>query len=92
MVSLLYHRKLEEAWREAAEKLRHSLAATCPSFKGILPGLMGRSRGVKILLGEDFVTEKLTVDDGRSFTYRYGDSSMRISCVRSYLTNVRELC
>ncbi|KAK9808362.1 hypothetical protein WJX73_006750 [Symbiochloris irregularis] len=70
LVSLLYHRKLDDAWKEDAVKLRQNLVNSCPSLKGLEPGLMGRSRGEKILMGEDFVTEKLTVEDGRSFTYR----------------------
>lgn len=70
MISLLYHRKLEDSWREAADKLRHRLAKDCPAFKGALPGIMGRSRGAKTVLGEEHVTEQLTVADGRTFFYR----------------------
>ena len=70
LVSMLYHRKLSDAWQEAAQQLRQTLAASCPSLKGSVPGLMGRSKGAKTLLGEDHVTERLTVTDGRTFTYR----------------------
>ena len=83
LVSLLYHRKLDEVWREAAQKLRQALAAGCPSLKGYVPGLLGRSRGVKAVLGDEFVTDRLSVDDGRTLTYRQAPCS--IWCLHRYV-------
>lgn len=41
-VSLIYHRKLDDAWKEAAQQLRQALA-TAPSAKST-PHVVGRSR------------------------------------------------
>ena len=142
MVTLLYHKKLDAAWRDAAQQLRSALASSCPSFQSAaapqsladghtppepaagqpktaadpsaqqqgwgsgpqegqadstaadtppppstaankdsldqldespLPGLMGRSRGMRITLGRDFVTEQLPLGQ-RHLSYRCGRS------------------
>ena len=120
MVTMLYHKKLDDAWTQAAKKLRVALAADCSAFaapapsskphadghsasapeaqsagadgpqvangapagqadtgdageepedSAALPGLLGRSRKQRIVLGRDFVTEQLHVGD-RDLTYR----------------------
>lgn len=58
LITLVYHKPLDDEWRRAAEPLRRSLGVN----------LIGRSRKVKIVLGDDFVTEELTVHNRR---YRY---------------------
>ncbi len=58
LVTMLYHRKLDEAWSEEAKALETELHCK----------IMGRSRKQKVVLSDEFVTEKLFVD-GRIYTY-----------------------
>lgn len=64
LVTLIYHRKLDEAWELEAKRLAEKL-----NIK-----IMGRSRGQKVIIGEDFVVEKLQVH-GRTFLYKQIESS-----------------
>lgn len=59
LLTLIYHKKLDDEWRRAAEDLQRELGVS----------LIGRSRGQKIVLSQDFVTEKLDVM-GSEFRYR----------------------
>lgn len=59
LVSLIYHRKLDEAWQAKAQQLSEQL-----NIK-----LIGRSRGQKLVLSDDYVLEKFTVDH-TTFTYK----------------------
>ena len=59
LVSLIYHRKLDDSWKHAALVLQEKL--------GIF--IIGRSKGQKLVLAQDFVTETLTVN-GETFRYR----------------------
>ena len=59
LVSLIYHRKLDDAWQAAAQDLQRRLGIA----------LIGRSKGQKIVLSRDFVTEELEAG-GRTFRYR----------------------
>ncbi|MDO4878390.1 MAG: tRNA (uridine(54)-C5)-methyltransferase TrmA [Neisseria sp.] len=59
LVSLIYHKTLDEGWQQAARALQDKF--------GIF--IIGRSRGQKLVLAQDFVTETLTVD-GETFRYR----------------------
>jgi len=58
LITLLYHRKLDEAWSEEAKLLETELDCK----------VMGRSRKQKVILSDEFVTEKLDID-GKTFTY-----------------------
>jgi len=58
LITLLYHRKLDEAWEAEAKELESLLDAK----------VMGRSRKQKVVLSDEFVTEKLAID-GRTYTY-----------------------
>ncbi len=58
LITMLYHRKLDDAWSAEAKLLEEELQCR----------IMGRSRKQKVILSEEFVTEKLEID-GRSFTY-----------------------
>jgi tRNA (uracil-5-)-methyltransferase len=60
LVTLIYHRKLDEAWSERARTLEHDLDIR----------IIGRSRKQKVVLSHDYVTEELTVH-GRPYRYRY---------------------
>ncbi|MFQ2385572.1 tRNA (uridine(54)-C5)-methyltransferase TrmA [Aeromonas dhakensis] len=68
-VSLLYHRKLENEWQQAAEALQADLRA-----KGFELQLIGRAHKQKICLGEEFVIERLTVQ-GRELVYKQVENS-----------------
>lgn len=64
LVTLVYHKPLDEEWRRAAQPLQQALGVN----------LVGRSRKVKMVLGDDFVTETLTVK-GRAYRYRQYEGS-----------------
>ncbi|TNI21364.1 tRNA (uridine(54)-C5)-methyltransferase TrmA [Aeromonas dhakensis] len=68
-ISLLYHRKLESEWQQAAEALQADLRA-----KGFELQLIGRAHKQKICLGEEFVIERLTVQ-GRELVYKQVENS-----------------
>jgi tRNA (uracil-5-)-methyltransferase len=59
LITLCYHRPLDEAWQAEAEKLAAELQVS----------LVGRSRGKRIVIGRDHVLEELQVA-GRTFRYR----------------------
>ena len=58
LVTLIYHRKLLADWETEASALAAELGVA----------LVGRSRKQKIVIGQNFVRESLTVN-GRAFTY-----------------------
>jgi len=63
-VSMLYHRKLDAAWQEQAGVLAQKYGIK----------VIGRSRKQKVVLGEDFVTETLTIN-GKPFKFRHIENS-----------------
>ena len=69
IVSLLYHRKLEAEWQQAAKTLQADLQA-----QGFDLRLIGRAHKQKICLGDDFVIEQLNVA-GSQFTYKQVENS-----------------
>jgi len=58
LITMLYHRKLDDVWRAEAKLLESEL--NCK--------VMGRSRKQKVILSDEFVTEKLDID-GKTVTY-----------------------
>ncbi len=64
LVTLLYHRPLEDDWVEEAKRLKEKFGIQ----------LIGRSRKTKILLDQDFVIEKLDIN-GRKYTYKQVENS-----------------
>lgn len=58
LVTMLYHKKLDDVWSSEARALEKEL--NCK--------VMGRSRKQKVILSDEFVTEKLEID-GKTFTY-----------------------
>lgn len=58
LITMLYHRKLDETWSQEVKCLESAL--NCK--------VMGRSRKQKVILSDEFVTEKLDID-GKTFTY-----------------------
>ena len=63
-ISMLYHRRLDEAWQEQANALaaKHNIK------------VIGRSRKQKVILGEDFVTETLKINE-KAYTFRHIENS-----------------
>lgn len=64
LVTLIYHRKLDTDWENAAKALAEKL-----NIK-----IMGRSRGQKVIIGDYYVVEQLNVH-GRTFKYKQIESS-----------------
>ena len=58
LITMLYHRKLDDTWTKEAKTLESELSCK----------VMGRSRKQKVILSDEFVTEKLSID-AKIFTY-----------------------
>lgn len=69
LISLLYHRQLDEEWETNARKLKTQL-----SEGGCNLNLIGRAHKQKIIIDRDYVEEKLTVN-GRTLTYQQVENS-----------------
>ena len=64
LVTLIYHRKLDEAWQAAAQALAEALPAR----------IIGRSRGQKLVLDRDWVLESFDLD-GRQLHYQQHENA-----------------
>ncbi|WP_324172978.1 tRNA (uridine(54)-C5)-methyltransferase TrmA [Sulfurimonas sp.] len=64
VVSLIYHRKLDEEWQQKARLIANEL--------GIY--IIGRSRKQKLVIGQDYITENLNVN-GEVFRFNYIENS-----------------
>ena len=64
VVSLLYHKRLDDTWQEKAQSLAKQLDIS----------VIGRSRKQKLVIGRDYVIEKLLVC-GREFAYKHIENS-----------------
>ncbi len=64
LVTMLYHKRLESAWEVRAKRLASELDVK----------IVGRSRRQKVVLGGEYVTERLSVG-GRDFLYRHYEQS-----------------
>lgn len=71
LITLLYHRKLDEAWIEAARNLLKQLREKFPDN---VINIIGRALKQKILLDTDCVYEALTVN-GRKYRYQQVENS-----------------
>lgn len=71
LITLLYHRKLNEAWIEAARNLLKQLRERFPDN---VINIIGRALKQKILLDTDCVYETLTVN-GRKYRYQQVENS-----------------
>ena len=69
IVSLLYHKKLDDEWQEAATRLRDALRAANLNVQ-----LIGRATKTKIELDRDYIDERLPVG-GREMIYRQVENS-----------------
>jgi tRNA (uracil-5-)-methyltransferase len=64
IITLCYHRPLDEAWQAAAKTLASELNVS----------VIGRSKGKRIVVGRDYAMEELQVA-GRVFTYQQPEGS-----------------
>lgn len=69
LVSLLYHKKIDEEWTAQATMLKQLL-----NEEGFNLNLIGRARKMKVVLDRDYVIEKLNVFD-RTYTYQQVENS-----------------
>ena len=67
LLTLVYHKALDDAWEQTAVALRDALRAELRDELNLQ--LVGRSKKQKRVLGQDFVTERLHVLD-RTIAYR----------------------
>ena len=63
LVTMLYHRKLDDEWSSEAKRLEELLDCS----------IMGRSRKQKVILSDDYVIEKLKIDS-KEFIYKQYES------------------
>jgi len=63
LITMIYHKKLDEAWQQEAKKLEKKLNSY----------IIGRSRKQKVVISQEFVTEKLFIDN-QEYIYRYYES------------------
>lgn len=64
LVTLIYHKKLDEEWQEVAQTLASKLGIK----------IIGRSRGQKVVLNEDFIIEKLPIHN-QTFSFKHTEAS-----------------
>ncbi|ATG72599.1 tRNA (uracil-5-)-methyltransferase [Zobellella denitrificans] len=69
VISLLYHRQLDEDWQQAARALRTQLREL-----GIVVDIIGRAKKQKWVVERDYVVEKLQVA-GRELVYQQVENS-----------------
>ncbi len=69
LVSLLYHRQLDDAWEVEAKALKQRL-----NDEGFNLNIIGRARKQKIVLDQEFVIEKLSAFD-KTLTYKQVENS-----------------
>ena len=66
-VTLVYHAKLDDAWTEAARKLKAKLSGLRSSSSQVT--VIGRSKNQKVLLDQDFLLERMPVN-GKDYFYK----------------------
>lgn len=68
LISLLYHKPLEDTWENAAQALKDKLSTLAPV------NIIGRAKKQKVIVSKDFVMETLHVGD-QKFTYQQVENS-----------------
>ncbi|MAG77353.1 MAG: tRNA (uridine(54)-C5)-methyltransferase TrmA [Colwelliaceae bacterium] len=68
LVSMLYHKQLDDEWQAQAKLLKEHLQQIAPT------DIIGRARKQKVILDKDFVTETLTVQ-GKEYRYQQIENS-----------------
>ena len=92
LVTLIYHRKLDDSWNELAKKLEHEL-----NIK-----IIGRSRKQKVILTNDLISETLNINN-QDFKFEYQEggftqpnTNVNIQMIEWVLNNInssdKDLC
>ncbi len=68
LISLLYHKQLDDVWQAQALQLKATLSTISPV------DIIGRARKQKVILDKDFITEKLNVGNN-SYIYQQVENS-----------------
>lgn len=68
LISMLYHKPLEEAWQEEAEQLKVQLSSIAPV------DIIGRAKKQKVIVSKDYLMESLQVGDN-IFKYQQVENS-----------------
>lgn len=68
LISLLYHKQLDDQWLAEVKALKGRLSKLCPV------DIIGRARKQKMIVEKDFVNETLTVE-GKQFHYQQVENS-----------------
>lgn len=68
LISLLYHKQLDEQWLTEVKALKERLSTICPV------DIIGRARKQKMIVDKDFVNETLTLE-GKEFHYQQVENS-----------------
>ena len=68
VISLLYHKQLDDEWEQEATQLRTELSELFPV------SLIGRARKQKRIIGNDFIIERLPVN-GKEFVFKHTENS-----------------
>ena len=68
LISMLYHKPLEENWQEEAKELRTLLSSIAPV------DIIGRAKKQKIIVEKDYVMESLNVG-GKNYIYQQVENS-----------------
>ncbi len=86
LVTLIYHKKLDEEWTLKAKELEKELDIK----------IIGRSRGQKVILSEDFINETLQIDN-KPFYFQYKEggftqpnSKVNIKMIEWVLNNIQK--
>ncbi len=91
LVTLIYHKKLDNLWKEKANKLQETLDIK----------IIGRSRGQKVVLEDDFIINSFSIDNNTFYIKQYEGSftqpnedvnTLMISWVLSHIKKTKDLC
>ncbi len=64
LATLVYHKRLDSTWEEAAREMAKKLGIH----------IIGRSRGQKVVIGHEYITEELPIA-GKTYRYRHYEGS-----------------
>lgn len=70
LITLIYHKSLTKDWEKMALKLKNTLEASLPLTFHII----GRSKGIKLAVKQDFIIEKLNILN-KTYFYRYDEGA-----------------
>jgi tRNA (uracil-5-)-methyltransferase len=68
VISMLYHKQLEESWKQAAEHLKQQLSHIADI------NIIGRAKKQKIIVDKDYLTESLQVEN-KKYIYQQVENS-----------------